>query len=87
MAEPRVTVTEITITNEGEDTGALVLRLAPEGDYLILTQDGSEVLLDADDLPVLLREGMRLLEQGSTEQAIPKPQFPPPRAIREGFIE
>jgi hypothetical protein len=64
MAEPHVTVTEITITNEGEDTGALVLRLAPEADYLILTQDGSEVLLDADDLPVLLREGMRLLEQG-----------------------
>lgn len=64
MPEPRVTVTEITITNEGDDTGALVLRLEPEGDYLILTQDGSEVLLDADDLSVLLREGMRLLEQG-----------------------
>jgi hypothetical protein len=61
---PTVTITEITMQNPGEEFGALILRLAPEGDYLILTQDGSEVLLDADDLPVLLREGMRLLEQG-----------------------
>ena len=69
MVEPAVTVTEVVIHPKGDpcNEGALILRLAPEGDYLILTHNVNEgsVELDAADLPVLLREGMRLLEQGN----------------------
>lgn len=67
MTEPKATVTEITIHSGSMNApGALVLQLAPAGDFLILRQDEREIELDGADLPVLLREGMRLLEQGKS---------------------
>lgn len=62
----RVTITEVTIHPPGElaHPDALILGLEPCGDVLILRQGHNCVELDADDLPLLLEQGQRLLEQG-----------------------
>jgi hypothetical protein len=75
MTESAVTITEVVIHPDGDPNngGALVLRLAPEGDYLTLSSlDGKDSIdIDIDDLPVLVRKGMLLLQQNKHKPEAP----------------
>lgn len=65
MAELCITFTEVVIHPPGDllATDALILRLAPDGDYLELHQGSNEIDLDLADLQVLLDQGRLLMKQ------------------------
>jgi hypothetical protein len=62
----QVTITEVCIHPPGDlcNPDALMLGLAPCGEVLQLRQGNNCVELGADDLPLLLEQGQRLLGQG-----------------------
>jgi hypothetical protein len=66
MTTQAVTITEVCIHPPGDlcNPDALMLGLAPCGDVLVLRQGNNAIELDAGDLPLLLEQGQRLLEQG-----------------------